>query len=178
MINVHSKNHNFEYMSIALISMDTTDYKILTLLQENARISNSEIARQIGMVPSVVLERIRKLEENGHIKDYTAHLNAESLDLGLLAFIFVRTDETPGCCDTAEKLKDLSEILEVHHVAGEDCYLLKVRLKNNQALAVFMREKLGTISSIASTRTVIALETIKETSKIKFTEINKESSND
>ena len=80
--------------------------------------------------------------------------------------------------DQAEKLRELPEILEVHHVAGEDCYLLKVRLKNNQTLAVFMREKLGTIPSITSTRTVIVLETIKETSKIKLPEINKETSND
>lgn len=158
--------------------MDKTDYKILSLLQNNARITNSEIARQIGMVPSGVLERIRKLEDNGYIIDYTAHLNAESLSLGLLAFIFVRTDEAPGCCDTAEKLRGLPEILEVHHVAGEDCYLLKVRLKNNQALAVFMREKLGTIPLITSTRTVIVLETIKETSKINLSEINRETSND
>jgi len=60
------------------------------------------------------------------------------------------------------------EIMEVHHVAGEDCYLLKVRLKDNKALAAFMREKIGGISEVTSTRTVIVLETIKESSKIKL----------
>jgi len=84
--------------------VDNTDLKILSLLQDNARISNSEIARQIGMVPSGVLERIRKLEECGVIQEYTAHLKAESLNLGLVAFVFVRTDELPGRCDSAEKL--------------------------------------------------------------------------
>ena len=154
--------------------MDKIDIKILALLQDNARITNSEIARRVGMVPSGVLERIKKLEANGTIFDYTARLNAESLDLGLCAFIFVRTNETPGYCDTSQKLAELPEILEVHHVAGEDCYLLKIRLKNNQSLAGFMREKLGTIPTIVSTRTVIVLETIKETSKISFLEINSE----
>jgi len=158
--------------------MDKTDYKILSLLQNNSRISNSEIARQIGMVPSGVLERIKKLEENGHIKEYTAQLNAESLCLNLLAYIFVRTDESPGCCETAEKLRDIPEILEVHHVAGEDCYLLKVRLKNNRALAAFMRDKLGSIKLVSSTRTVIVLETIKETSKVYLSEFEKDGCNE
>jgi Lrp/AsnC family leucine-responsive transcriptional regulator len=150
--------------------MDNIDHKILSLLQDNARISNSEIARQIGMVPSGVLERIRKLEECGYIQEYTARLRAESLRLGLIAFVFVRTNELPGRCDSAEKLARFPEILEVHHVAGEDCYLLKIRLENNQSLATFLREKIGVIPTIQSTRSVIVLETIKETSKIRMPE--------
>lgn len=154
--------------------MDKTDYQILKLLQENARISNSEIARQIGMAPSGMLERIRKLEENGIIREYTTRLRAESLDLGLIAFIFVKSTEPPGSIGTAQKLADLPEILEIHHVAGEDCYLLKVRLKDNHSLAVFMREKIGSISTIVSTRSTIVLDTIKETSKIKLPDIEDE----
>lgn len=150
------------------------DYKILGLLQDNARISNSEIARQIGMVPSGVLERIRKLEENGYIQEYTTHLKAEALNLGLIAFVFVRSTEPPGSMDTAQKLADLPEVLEVHHVAGEDCYLLKIRLKDNKSLAIFMREKIGTIPTIVSTRSTIVLDTIKETSKINLTEVEEE----
>lgn len=148
--------------------MDKTDLQILKLVQENSRISNSEIARQIGMVPSGVLERIRKLEENGFIQEYTARLSADALNLGLIAFVFVKSTEPPGSMDTAQKLADLQEVLEVHHVAGEDCYLLKVRLKDNYSLAVFMREKIGAIPTIVSTRSTIVLDTIKETSKIKL----------
>jgi Lrp/AsnC family transcriptional regulator, leucine-responsive regulatory protein len=148
--------------------MDKTDLQILKLVQDNARISNSEIARQVGMVPSGVLERIRKLEENGFIEEYTARLSADALNLGLIAFVFVTSSEPPGSMDTAQKLADLVEVLEVHHVAGEDCYLLKVRLKDNHSLAVFMREKIGTIPTIVSTRSTIVLDTIKETSKIKL----------
>lgn len=148
--------------------MDKTDLQILKLVQENARISNSEIARQIGMVPSGVLDRIRKLEENGFIQEYTARLRAEALNLGLISFVFVKSTEPPGSMNTAQKLAALQEVLEVHHVAGEDCYLLKVRLKDNHSLAVFMREKIGTIPTIVSTRSTIVLDTIKETSKIKL----------
>jgi Lrp/AsnC family leucine-responsive transcriptional regulator len=151
--------------------MDKKDFQILRILQENARISNSEIARQIGMVPSGVLERIRKLEENEFIQEYTAHLKAEALNLGLVAFVFVKSTEPPGGNETAQKLAELPEVLEVHHVAGEDCYLLKIRLKDNHSLAVFMREKIGTIPTIVSTRSTIVLDTIKETSKINLAEI-------
>ncbi len=148
--------------------MDKTDKNILSLLQENARITNAEIARQVGMVPSGVQERIRKLEDKGYILDYATHLRSDPLDLGLLAFIFVRTSEPPGGLDTAEELAKFPEILEVHHVAGEDCYLLKLRHSNNKALADFLREKLGPIPTITSTRTIIVLDTVKETCSLKL----------
>lgn len=154
--------------------MDAIDSKILTLLQENARIPNSEIARQIGMVPSGVLERIRKLEESGLIKGYTTNLNSEALNLGLLAFVFLRTNQIPGCLSTAEKLSEYPEVLEVHHIAGEDCYLLKIRLKDNQTMAKFLREKIGKLPNVISTKTIIVLETVKETSNIKLSGIESE----
>ncbi len=148
--------------------MDKTDLRILEILQDNARTSNSEIARQIGMVPSGVLERIRKLEENGVIKGYTASLDPELLELGLTSFVSIKTNELPGDCCAAEKIAKYTEVMEIYHVAGDDCYLLKVRVKDNKALAEFLREKLGSLNVITSTKTVIALETIKETSKMKL----------
>lgn len=151
--------------------MDKTDKNILSLLQENARITNAEIARQVGMVPSGVQERIRKLEDKGYILDYATHLRSDPLDLGLLAFIFVRTNEPPGGLDTAKELAKFPEILEVHHVAGEDCYLIKLRHSNNKALADFLREKLGPIPTITSTRTIIVLDTVKETCSLKLPDI-------
>ncbi len=150
--------------------MDQKDKNILSLLQENARITNAEIARQVRMVPSGVQERIRKLEDKGYILDYATHLSSDSLDLGLLAFVFVRTSEPPGSLNTAEELAKLTEILEVHHVAGEDCYLIKLRHSNNKSLAEFLREKLGTIPTITSTRTIIVLDTVKETCSLKLPE--------
>ncbi|MFC1725162.1 Lrp/AsnC family transcriptional regulator [candidate division KSB1 bacterium] len=151
--------------------MDNVDHKILSLLQENARMSNSEIARRIGMVPSGVLERIRKLEENVIIKEYSALVNPEKVCMGLLAFVFVRTSETPGCCEAPLEFAKQPQILEVHNVAGEDCYLLKIRVKDTQELAEFMREKIGNVETVISTKTVIVLETTKETSKIYLPDI-------
>jgi len=167
-----------DYYSFKEAFVDKIDHKILSLLQDNARISNSEIGRQVGMVPSGVLERVRKLEEKGLIQEYSAHLNAESLNLGLIAFVFVRTNELSGRCDTATRLAEFPEILEVHHVAGEDCYLLKIRLTDNRTLARFLREQIGTIPTIISSRSVIVLDTFKETSKIHLPESDSEEDDD
>ena len=145
--------------------IDEIDAKILNIIHENARIQKAEIARQVGMAPSAVLERIRKLEERGIIEGYEARLNAEALGLGLVAFVFVKTDDRVGGVSTARQIAKIPEVQEVHDVAGEDCYLLKVRVKDPRHLMQFMREKLGKMKFVRSTRTTIVLETIKESNQ-------------
>jgi Lrp/AsnC family leucine-responsive transcriptional regulator len=142
--------------------IDDIDRRILTILQANARTSNAEIARQVAMAPSAVLERIRKLEERGVVQGYTARVSPEALGLELTAFVFVRVDERGGAPSTAARMAELPEVQEVHHVAGEDCFLAKVRVKGTRALGELLSEKLGAIETIRSTRTTIVLETIKE----------------
>ena len=142
--------------------IDAVDRQILTILQNNARTPNAEIARQVGMAPSAILERIRRLEERGVIKGYTVQLNPRTLNRNLASFIFVRSDEGLAEGETAERLAQLPEVLEVHNVAGEDCYLVKVRTADTEALARLLRESFGAIKSVRSTRTTIVLQTIKE----------------
>ncbi|HEX8034035.1 MAG TPA: Lrp/AsnC family transcriptional regulator, partial [Ktedonobacterales bacterium] len=112
---------------------DEIDKKIVTILQQNARISNADIARQLDMAPSAIFERIRKLEARGTIKGYEARIDPASLDRSLLAFVFVRAEEKLACLETGEELARIPEVQEVHHVAGEDCYLVKVRVANTEA---------------------------------------------
>jgi Lrp/AsnC family leucine-responsive transcriptional regulator len=142
------------------------DAKILTILQKNGRTPNAEIARQVGLAPSAVFERIRKLEEKGVLQSYTARVDPHAVGLGLVAFTFVRSDDRPGGVQTAEKLAEIPEILEVHHVAGEDCFLVKIRAADTEAFGRLLREQLGKIPTITSTRTTIVLDTIKETSEL------------
>jgi len=142
--------------------IDSVDHSILTILQEDGRISNAEIARRIGMAPSGVLERLRKLEERGIVKGYQPRLDAKALGLGVLAFVFVKTDDVSGEEKTAKLLAAMPEVQEVHHLAGEDCYLAKVRAPDTEALGRLLREKVGAISSVRSTRTTIVLGTAKE----------------
>lgn len=142
--------------------IDDKDRLISNLLQKNARIPNAEIARQLGMAPSAILERIRRLEERGVIRGYLAQIEPKSLGLGLLAFVYVRADDPPGHQETAQALKQLPEILELHHIAGEDCYLAKVRAADTESLGRLLTEKFGAIPTVRSTRTTIVLGTIKD----------------
>jgi len=142
------------------------DAKIMTILQTNARTSNAEIARQVGLAPSAVFERIRKLEEKRILQSYTARIDPHAVGLGLVAFTFVRSNDRPGGIQTAERLAEIPEVLEVHHVAGEDCFLVKVRAADTEALGRLLRERLGRIPTITSTRTTIVLESLKETSEL------------
>lgn len=158
--------------------IDDIDAKILSILQNDARTSNAEIARRLGMAPSAILERIRKLETRGLIAGYEARLNPRALEMGLLAFIYVRADERIGSRVIGDELAMIPEVQEVHHIAGEDCYLLKVRVADTNALSDLLRQRLGPIDAIRSTRTTIVLSTIKETAQIPLPSTEKEALSD
>ena len=150
--------------------LDRVDRQVLAILQENARTSNAEIARRVGVAPSAIFARVRRLEGAGYVGGYEARLAAGRLGLGLVAFVAVRSDDQPGGIETAKLLAEIPEVQEVHHVAGEDCYLLKVRAADNTALARLLRERFAAIPSVRSTRTTIVLETIKETARLPIPE--------
>jgi Lrp/AsnC family leucine-responsive transcriptional regulator len=144
------------------IILDKTDLHILRLMQENARISNADLARELGMAPSGILERVKKLEQKNVIRQYTARINPDALQQKMLAFIFMKAADGPGCNDTAKQLATIPEVQEVHHVAGDDCYLVKVRTYDSASLMHLMRNEFSKISNLLSTRTTIVLETTKE----------------
>jgi Lrp/AsnC family leucine-responsive transcriptional regulator len=146
--------------------IDDIDRQILNILQENARTSNAEIARQIDMAPSAVLERIRRLEAKGVIQGYEARINPEALGLGLLAFVFVRSNDMSSDTRTAEALAAIPEVQEVHHIAGEDCFVLKVRTRDAKSLGRLLRERVGSVNTVLSTRTTVVLETMRETGQL------------
>ena len=144
------------------VSLDDIDLKILTYLQPNAYLSNVELSKKLGMAPSAVLERVKKLEQKGIIIGYPTRINPEALHLNLLAFIFIKSSEGPGNATVAKQLAKLPEILELHHIAGEDCYIAKVRAKDPLSLVQFMREKFSKVKGITNTKTTIVLQTVKE----------------
>ncbi len=143
-------------------SLDKVDLKILTLLQPNSYLSNVELAKKLGMAPSAVLERVKKLEQRGIITGYPTRINPEALNLNLLAFIFIKSSEGPGNATVAKQLAKFPEILELHHIAGEDCYIAKVRSKDPLSLVQFMRERFSKVKGITNTKTTIVLQTVKE----------------
>ena len=143
-------------------SLDKIDLTILSSLQTNARLQNTELAKKCGMAPSAVLERVKKLEQKGIIKDYITRIDPPALNLKLLAFISIKSSAGPGDSSTAKQIAKIPEVLEVHHIAGDDCYLVKIRTEDPQSLIKLMREKFGKIPNIISTKTTIVLETLKE----------------
>ena len=146
--------------------IDQTSLAILENLQSDARISNAEIGRRVGLAPSAVFERIRKLEERGAVRGYNANIDPAAVDLGLLAFVFVRSDERRGAPLTEAALVAMPEVQEVHHIAGEDCFMLKVRVRDTTALNELLADRISALESVSSTKTTIVLRTAKETSTI------------
>ena len=150
--------------------IDGIDAKILTILQSDARSSNAAIGRAVGLTPSAVLERIRKLERRGILLGFEARIDPTVVDLGLLAFVFVKTDEPYGTYEVGEALTAIPEVQEVHHITGQDCYLVKVRVADPESLGKLCRERIGAIGSIRSTNTTVVLGTLKETGRLPLPE--------
>lgn len=143
-------------------TLDKIDLAILKLMQENARISNVHLAKTLEMAPSAVLERVKKLEQKNVIMQYTTRINPAAVNQKLLAFISMRTSNSIGCTDIADALSAINEVQEVHIIAGEDCYLVKVRVEDSASLMALMRNSFSKIPNILSVRTTIVLETLKE----------------
>jgi Lrp/AsnC family leucine-responsive transcriptional regulator len=150
--------------------IDEIDHKILTILQDKARIPNAEVARQVGMAPSAVLERIRKLEEQGIIEGYEVRLNPLSFNQGLTAFVQLTVTATTLPRLHADLIA-VTGVQDVHQVAGEDGYLLKLRVADNAELGRVIAQEISTITGVLKTNTSIVLNTIRETRKIDLNRI-------
>ena len=150
--------------------LDPIDVKIIQSLQRNGRIAQVEIAREVGLAPSAVLERMRKLEARGVIQGYTTQVNPKAVGLGMLAFVAVRTAEVAGEDKVGQDLAAVPEVLEVHHVAGDDCFLIKIRARDAEHLGELLKTSIGRIAGVRSTRTTIVLGTLKESLQLALPE--------
>lgn len=145
--------------------IDEIDYRILEILQEKARIPNAEVARQVGMAPSAVLERIRKLESQGIIEGYEVRLNPRHFGQNLTAFVVVQANRA-GNGRLAGELAELTGVQEVHQIAGDDGYLVKLRVADTEELGHILRDEFAAVEGVQQTRTSVVLNTVKETRKI------------
>lgn len=152
-------------------TIDDIDHQILMILQEKARIPNVEVSRQVGMAPSAVLERIRKLEDRGIIEGYEVRLNPRPFNQGLMAFVQVSVQSSCRA-DLAITLSAVTGVQDVHQVAGEDGYLLKLRVADNAELGRVLAEEICPLDGVQQTKTNIVLNTIKETRKIDLSRLS------
>ncbi|WP_432406460.1 Lrp/AsnC family transcriptional regulator [Wukongibacter sp. M2B1] len=146
--------------------MDSFDYLILMELQDNGRISTAELGRKIGLSTTATKERIKKLEQEGIIKGYTAIIDSDKAGMDITAFISVPIGDF-AIDKMAEFLSGIPEVLECHKVTGDTCYLIKVKTKNTKKLEQLI-DKINNVAK--STYTYLVLSTAKETIKISFEE--------
>lgn len=146
-------------------SVDDTDFKILELLQSDARIKRNDIAEKIGLSLPSVTDRMNKLEESGIIESYFTKLNHKSLGKDISAFIFVTSDSSAHYRDFISHAQQNPEILECHSVTGDGSHILKIRTSNTSSLEKLLA-KIQSWKGVRSTRTSIVLSTHKETLSI------------
>lgn len=148
--------------------LDRIDYRILRLLQGNARMTNAELARSVNLSPTPCLERVRRLEKEGFILDYVTLLNPQKLGAGVISFVQVLLDRTNP--DVFGRFKEevslCPEVMECHMVAGGFDYLLKVRTRSMLDYRNFLGETLARMSDIKQTHTYVVMEEVKATHAI------------
>ena len=148
------------------MALDPLDLKILDRLQADGRATQQEIAREVGLSQPAVAERIRKLEERGVIQGYVARVDASMLGNDITAFVGVSIEHPRYFEAFTKKVVQLKDVLEVHRVAGQDSYLLKVRTKNTRTLDTLLVERIRVIPGVTRTQTTIVLTSAKESTHV------------
>ena len=145
--------------------MDRLDRNILKILQQDGRIPVAELARRVHLSPTPCLERVRKLERSGCIRQYAAHLDPQLLGARLLAFVEIRLDRTTP--DVFERFRqavlELDAVQECHMVAGGFDYLVKLRVEDMQAYRRILGERLTALPGVEQTHTYFVMEEVKST---------------
>ncbi|MEZ4608634.1 MAG: Lrp/AsnC family transcriptional regulator [Deinococcales bacterium] len=137
--------------------LDKVDQKILSILRKDGRASHATIAKEVGLSAPAVGERIRKLEQQGTIQGYQAVLSPEALGLNIASFVAIIPQPRSPASELVDKLTQLPEVEELHAVAGDYSYIMKVRVENTQKLDVFL-DRLFMLEGVERTQATIILK--------------------
>ena len=150
-------------MSTKTRALDNQDRRILRALQKNARVSNAELAEQVGMSTTACWNRTRQLESEGYIRGYVALLDQQKLGLADIVLLEVTLDrhDDDALARFGAELATLTEVLEAYLVSGDYDYLVKVAVADTTHYERFLREKLYRIQGIRHTRSTFSLRTLK-----------------
>ncbi|MGY4801705.1 Lrp/AsnC family transcriptional regulator [Teichococcus aerofrigidensis] len=143
--------------------MDQTDRRILRALARNARLTNAELAEEVGLSPSPCWTRVRRLEQAGVIEGYVALLNQSMLGLPDTVFVEVMVEkhDEAALSRFEQAVLDMPEVLECHLTTGEYDYLLKAAVGGTAGYEALLREKLYRLPGVRHTRTAFALRCLK-----------------
>ena len=146
--------------------LDETDLKLLGLLQKDGLQSMADLSKAIGIAPSTLNDRVKRLGRLGVIRGTHAQIDPDALGLGLLAFVFVGWSEGSVEADFLKRVAAADQVLECHHVTGGWNYLLKVRVSDTRALESFLGTVLKQVKGLQRTETLIVLSWHKETAAL------------
>lgn len=148
--------------------LDSTDKLILQILQEEGRLSNAELARRVNLSPPATHARLRRLEEDGYIRQYAALLDREKAGFDMLCFVHISLQlHQPAQVEAVRAaIREMPEVLECHHVTGEYDYLLKVVIHNRKDLERFVLERLTPVPGVARIHTSLVLTEVKATTAL------------
>lgn len=143
--------------------LDKTDRRIVRELQLNGRLSNAELAERVNLSPSPCLRRVRRLEDSGIIKGYSAQIDRERIGLPVYAFVMVKIEKhSEEVISTFEAaIKVCEDIVECHLLTGSHDYLLQVTAESLRGYERFMKETLNRIPGITSVETTFAIDEVK-----------------
>lgn len=147
------------------LMLDALDKTLLLALQADGRLSNVELARSINLSPPATHTRLKRLERDGYIRQYTAVVDREKAGYDLLCFLHVglQMHQVAQVENFREATRGMPEVLECHHITGEYDYLLKVALKNRKDLERFVVDKITPIAGVARIHTSLVLAEVKST---------------
>lgn len=142
--------------------LDPTDHKILRFLQLDAKITNTQLAKEIDLSPAPTLERVRRLEQNGFIESYHAILNAEKIGLGVMTFVQVslQSHKRAVIDSFVSQISKIENIVECYHMTGQSDFLLKILAKDINAYQALMLN-VSEIDEINSMQSMVVLATFK-----------------
>ncbi len=146
--------------------LDPIDYRILDLLQRDARTTQVQIASAVKLSQPSVADRIKKLDESGTVLGYVARLDPRKVGNDIRAFVGVRVAHPRHHDAFTRRIQQIPEVLECHRVAGLDSYMLKVIARDTEALDELISETLRRLPGVTRTTTTVVLATVKETTAV------------
>ncbi len=152
------------------LSLDEIDLKILKRLQENGKITNLLLSKEIGLSPAPTLERVKKLEKSGLIKSYHASVNEKALGVNITVFMQISLvrQMSDAIVNFIEKINRIDEVVECYNVTGESDYLLKIMVKDIPSFDNLIKEKLGEIEEISKMHSMVVLSKSKDSKVIPY----------
>ncbi|HEX2622482.1 MAG TPA: Lrp/AsnC family transcriptional regulator [Phototrophicaceae bacterium] len=150
------------------VELDEQDVVILRELQTNSSLSNVELARRVNLSPPATHTRVKRLEQLGYIREYTAVLDRDKLGYDMLCFITVslQTHQPDEVQRFRTVVSEVPEVLECYHVTGDYDYILKIVVRSRSELQQFLMDKLTPIPGIARIHTRLVLTEIKATTSL------------